>query len=55
MPPPADYRDHPEQWQQGDFPMDIDKLRRALPAYSETFIGDVADAVPPWHFSIGAR
>jgi hypothetical protein len=54
MPPPADYRDHPEQWQQGDFPMDIDKLRRALPAYAELFIGDVADTIPQFLGTVSA-
>jgi hypothetical protein len=46
MPAPADYRDHPEQWQEGDYPMEVEKLRRALPGYAELIIGDVANTLP---------
>jgi len=47
MPPAIDYRDLPEHFQQGDFPMvDFAALRRALPANAELIIGDVADTVP---------
>lgn len=47
LPPPIDYRDHPEIWQGGDFPMgDVEALRRSLPANARLIIGDVADTIP---------
>jgi hypothetical protein len=46
MPPPIDHRDHPEHWQQGDFPMDVDRLRSALPPFAHLIIGDVKDTIP---------
>ncbi|MBV8800505.1 MAG: hypothetical protein JO208_11950 [Alphaproteobacteria bacterium] len=46
MPPAIDYRDLPEHFQQGDFPMDVAKLRAALPAFAELIIGDVQETVP---------
>jgi hypothetical protein len=55
MPAPADYRDHPEQWQQGDFPMDVEKLRRALPSNAELIIGDVANTLPRFLETVSAE
>lgn len=46
MPPPNDYRDHPDMYGHGDFPMDFDTLRRALPDNTELILGDVAQTVP---------
>lgn len=46
MPPAIDYRDLPEHFQQGDFPMDVAKLRTALPPFAELIIGDVKQTVP---------
>ena len=46
MPPAIDYRDLPEMYQQGDLPMDIGRLRRALPTFAELLIGDVKDTIP---------
>lgn len=44
MPPAIDYRDNPEHFQAGDFPMiDFDGLQRALPSNAKLIIGDVAD------------
>lgn len=54
MPPAVDYRDLPEHFQQGDFPMEFDKLRAALPANAELIIGDVKDTVPAFAASLGA-
>jgi hypothetical protein len=42
MPPPQSYRDHPELYQEGDFPMDVEALRSRLPAFAELIIGDIA-------------
>jgi hypothetical protein len=46
MPPPIDHRDHPEHWQQGDFPMDVHRLSNALPDFAHLIIGDVKDTIP---------
>ena len=46
MPPPLDYRDLPESFQEGDFPMDAQRLRQALPAFAELILGDIAEAAP---------
>ena len=52
MPAPIDYRDLPESFQAGDFPMDVDRLRQALPEFAELVIGDIADTVPKFLQSI---
>lgn len=47
MPPAIDYRDHPEGFQQGDFPMsDRRALIAALPPFAELVIGDIKDTLP---------
>lgn len=46
MPPPVDYRDHPDYYITGDFPMDLDALRKILPANGELVIGDLSYTVP---------
>jgi len=46
MPPPLDYRDHPDLYQAGDFPMDQEALRKKLPANARLLIGELADTVP---------
>jgi len=49
LPPIArDYRDHPDYWQAGDFPMDETALRRGLPPQTELIIGPIADTLPRW-------
>ena len=30
MPPPISYKDHPDLYREGDFPMDFDKLQKSL-------------------------
>ncbi len=46
MPPPIDYRDHPEEFQFGDFPMDHDRLRAQLPSNCQLVLGAVNQTVP---------
>jgi hypothetical protein len=47
MPPAVDYRDLPELFQEGDFPMmDFEGLKQALPANAELIIGDVNVTAP---------
>ena len=55
MPAPVDYRDHPEQFQMGDFPMEVEKLRRALPDNAELIIGDVANTIPGFLDTVSAE
>ncbi len=46
MPPPRDYRDHPEYYAEGDFPTDVAALSARLPANARLVVGDVAETVP---------
>jgi hypothetical protein len=46
MPPPADFRDHPDLYQAGDFPMDQEALRKKLPANARLLIGELEDTLP---------
>jgi hypothetical protein len=48
MPAPKSYRDHPELYQQGDFPMDFAKLRRALPENCQLILGELSQTVGPF-------
>jgi hypothetical protein len=49
MPPAVDYRDHPEDFQHGDFPMsDRRALLDALPPFAELVIGDIKETLPPF-------
>ncbi len=43
MPPPVDYRDHPDLYRAGDFRMDEEALRRNMPSGVELVIGDLKD------------
>jgi hypothetical protein len=45
MPPPADYRDHPELYKEGWFPMDREALERSLPANAEIHFGPIAETM----------
>lgn len=55
MPPAIDYRDLPEMFQEGDFPMaDFVGLTRALPANAELIIGDVAQTAPAFAQTLSA-
>jgi hypothetical protein len=46
MPPAIDYRDHPEIFQQGDFPMNFPKLKAALPPFAHLLIGELENTIP---------
>jgi hypothetical protein len=41
----GDYRDHPDAWRPGDFPMDIDLLRSRLTSRTALILGNVRDTV----------
>ena len=42
----GDFRDHPDCWKAGDFPMDELRLKQFLSSRSTLVVGDVADTVP---------
>lgn len=42
----GDYRDHPDQWRPGDYPMDEARLRTQLTDRTSLIIGNVADTLP---------
>jgi len=48
MPPPESYRDHPEIYQQGDFPMNHEALRKSLPGNAQLVIGEISETVGPF-------
>src|SRR5262249_19613204 len=41
MPPPRDYRDHPERYFTGDFPVNRQELLARLPANATILFGDI--------------
>ena len=45
LPRAVDYRDHPEKFSQGDYPMDVAALEARLPENARLVIGDTADTV----------
>jgi hypothetical protein len=53
MPPPIDYRDHPERFQEGDFAMmDRERLQKALPPFARLILGDIRDTAAPFLESV---
>jgi hypothetical protein len=42
----GDHRDHPDAWQPGDYPMDVDRLRARLLTDTTLILGNVRDTVP---------
>jgi hypothetical protein len=46
MPAARDYRDHPDLYQEGDFPMNFEALRSRLPPTAQLILGDIATTVP---------
>jgi len=46
MPPPLGYKDHPELYKQGDYPMDVDRLRASLPDNVELILGPLDETIP---------
>lgn len=45
MPPPESFKDHPDLYQAGDFPMDQTALKARLQTNTRLVIGDVSDTV----------
>jgi len=49
MPPPKDYRDHPEFYGPGDFPMENpNDLQKKLPPNARIILGEVANTIVPF-------
>ena len=55
MPPARDFRDMPEYFQEGDFPMDVEALRAALPARARLVIGPVEQTIPDFLAEVSPR
>ena len=45
MPPARDYRDHPDMYAQGDFAMNVERLRAKLPPNVELHLGEIHETV----------
>lgn len=54
MPEPVDYRDLPEAYAAGDFPMDSERLRENLPANCELILGPITETLPAFLRTVGA-
>jgi hypothetical protein len=48
LPDSADYRDAPWLWKSGDFPSNLDKLRREIPETTELVVGRIEETFPRW-------
>ena len=47
MPPASDYRDHPELYREGDYPMvDREALARSLPSNAQLLVGNLDEPIP---------
>ena len=42
------YKDHPEIWAAGDYPMRPDELQKRIDGRAELILGDIRDTVPPF-------
>jgi hypothetical protein len=45
MPPPESYKDHPEIYQAGDFPMDFEKLSQKLETNTKLILGPISESM----------
>jgi len=52
LPPPQDYRDHPEQYMAGEFMMNPEKLKQALPPNGKLILGHLKDTIPQFTATI---
>ena len=55
MPPPRDFRDHPDLYQAGDFPMDPERLIELLPPHGRLILGDLQETIPEFARSLRAE
>jgi len=54
LPPPVDYRDHPEYFRTNDFPMDLQRLQQHLPMGIHLVVGDIEQTVVEFISSLTA-
>ncbi len=54
MPLARDYRDHPEAYEEGDFPMDVEKLKENLPENVHLILGNVSDTINDFFSKLNA-
>lgn len=54
MPEPIDYRDLPEIYASGDYPMEESRLRSMLPSNCELILGPIAETLPPFLDTVSA-
>ncbi|MDA9979801.1 hypothetical protein N9E88_06035 [Gammaproteobacteria bacterium] len=45
MPPPESFKDHPDLYREGDFPMDFEKLQKALDSNTHLIIGPIQETI----------
>ena len=45
MPPPESFKDHPDLYREGDFPMDFEKLQKALDSNTSLIIGPIKETI----------
>ena len=55
MPPPRDYRDHPDLYQEGDFPMNVAAIHNALPPNGKLVLGEFSVTVPRFMRQLSPR
>lgn len=48
MPPPESYRDHPDLYSTGDFPMNHDALIKRLPSNARLILGELRETIGPF-------
>jgi hypothetical protein len=53
MPPPVDFRDHPELYKEGWFPMDREALLASLPENAEIHFGNLRETIVPFVEKMG--
>ena len=55
MPPPESYRDHPELYSTGDFPMNHQALKQRLPANATLVLGELKETVEQFVAKLSAE
>jgi len=50
----GDYRDYPDRWRPGDYPMDEAALRKQLKSNTTLVIGNISKTIPEWTLRIPA-
>jgi hypothetical protein len=54
LPPPSDFRDHPELWSEGQYSSgDVDALKKRLPECCDLIVGEFSDTIPAFCEALG--